>query len=68
MEVIIALKFEIDETIIGPRLGNRNGGSIGITMRDYVAHIVGESFNKSSVAKLTYTGLCKRLPLSEFEE
>lgn len=68
MEVIIALKFEIDEKSIGPRLGNRNGGNIGITMRDYITHIVGETFNKSPVVKLTYTGLCKRLPLGEFEE
>ena len=61
MEVIVALKFEVDEENIKPRLGNRNGGSVKTMLRDCVADVMGNFIKGSECVKIIEVGLCGKI-------
>lgn len=57
MEVIIGLKFEVDEESLNPKLGNRYGGKIETALRNCVADVVSKFFDKYPDVTLTHSNV-----------
>jgi len=59
MEIIVRLKFDIDEDQVKPRLGNRHGGDVEVALRECVAEAVTKLFCQSPYINLTHTNAQK---------
>jgi hypothetical protein len=57
VEVIIGLKFEVDEEKIKPRLGNRHGGRVEVALENCVIEAINQIFDKHSDITLTHTNV-----------